>query len=523
MVMGSFVGQQLGNYRIEKLLGSGGFADVYLGKHVYLDNLAAIKVLQTRLSQEDLEQFRDEARNLVRLIHPNIVRLLDFGFEGNIPYLVMDYAPNGSLRDKYPKGTRLPLSTIVPYVKQIAEALQYAHDRKLIHRDVKPENMLLGHNGEVLLSDFGIAVTAHSTGSSFIEAATGTVSYIAPEQIQGKPRPSSDQYALGITVYFWLTGTLPFTGTYTEVALQHLTQSPPPMRTIIPDIPDVIEHVVLRALEKDYQYRYSSVYEFAGAVEQVAHVQSTPTVRVSMSQQNTPQRTEFVMPSAYYKTKEQWFSEGCKYSEAGQYIDAIVAYENTINLDPGNALAYNNRGYAYFQLQNYVKALEDYNQAIFLNPGFVMTFTNRGRVYSALRKYREAIKDYNHVIALSPQHADAYTDRGYVYWKLHGYQEAIRDYSQAILINPKHTKAYFNRGLIYYELQKYRKAIEDYSHALATDSRYAMAYNNRGNAYYQLKEYRKAIEDYERALAINPELTLIKDNHNKVYRLLNGR
>ena len=161
--MSDRVGQQIGNYRLVQHLGSGGFADVYLARQVYLDSPAAIKLLRTDLAQEDLEGFRPEARTLVRLIHPHIVRLLDFGVEGNTPFLVMDYAPNGTLRQRYQRGERLPLDTVVEYVQQIASALQYAHNQKVIHRDIKPENMLLGRDQEILLTDFGIAVVAQST------------------------------------------------------------------------------------------------------------------------------------------------------------------------------------------------------------------------------------------------------------------------------------------------------------------------------------------------------------------------
>src|SRR5579864_1804488 len=138
------IGQQLGNYRLTRLLGQGGFADVYLGEQVYLGTNAAIKVLQTRLSNEsDLKWFVNDARTIARLSHPNIVRVLDFGVENETPFLVIEYAPNGTLRERHPPGSILPITTIVSYVKQVAAALQYAHDEKLIHRDVKPENMLL--------------------------------------------------------------------------------------------------------------------------------------------------------------------------------------------------------------------------------------------------------------------------------------------------------------------------------------------------------------------------------------------
>src|SRR2546426_2290812 len=133
------VGQQLGNYRLIQLLGRGSFAEVYLGQHRHLDTQAAIKVLHTHVLGPDSERFRNEARTIARLVHPHIVRVLDFGIENKTPFLVMDYASNGSLRKRHPKGTHLPLDTIVNYVKQVADALQYAHDEKVIHRDIKPE------------------------------------------------------------------------------------------------------------------------------------------------------------------------------------------------------------------------------------------------------------------------------------------------------------------------------------------------------------------------------------------------
>lgn len=223
-------GQQFGNYRLLHLLGQGGFAEVYLGEHVYLGIHAAIKVLHTRLSKDDLEGFRDEARIIARLVHPNIVRVLEFGVEASIPFLVMDYAPKGTLRQRHPKGSRLSIDTILPYIKQVAAGLQYAHNEKLIHRDIKPENMLVGRNREILLSDFGIALVAQSSRSQSTQDMAGTVPYMAPEQLQGKPRLASDQYALAVVVYEWLSGERPFHGSFTEIASQHMFVPPPLLR-----------------------------------------------------------------------------------------------------------------------------------------------------------------------------------------------------------------------------------------------------------------------------------------------------
>src|SRR5689334_4397650 len=163
--MADRVGQQFGNYRLVRLLGQGGYAEVYLGQHLRLNQQAAIKVLHAHLTETEAEHFQQEAQTISSLVHPSIIRVFDYDVQDGVPFLVMDYAPNGSLRRRYPKGALVPLPQIVSSVKQVASALQYAHDHKFIHRDVKPENMLLGQQEEVLLSDFGLAALSHSSGS----------------------------------------------------------------------------------------------------------------------------------------------------------------------------------------------------------------------------------------------------------------------------------------------------------------------------------------------------------------------
>ncbi|HXZ05268.1 MAG TPA: serine/threonine-protein kinase, partial [Ktedonobacteraceae bacterium] len=213
------VGQQLGNYQLVSLLGQGGYAEVYLGQHVRLNQQAAIKVLHAHLTQTEAEHFQQEAQTIATLVHPGIVRIFDYDVQDGVPFLVIDYAPHGTLRRHYPKGSLMPQPVIISSVKQMANALQYAHEQKFIHRDVKPENMLLGRRQEVLLSDFGIATIAHSTSSLGVGAkgTSGTLAYMAPEQIEGHPRPASDQYALGVVVYEWLCGSSPFEGSFSEV------------------------------------------------------------------------------------------------------------------------------------------------------------------------------------------------------------------------------------------------------------------------------------------------------------------
>lgn len=274
------VGQQLGNYRLIRLLGQGGFAEVYLGEHIYLATPAAIKVLHTLIASENSEHFRREARTIARLVHPHIVRVLDYGIEGMTPFLVEDYAPNGSLRTRHARGVPLPLPTVVDYVSQIADALQYAHEQKVIHRDVKPENMLLGRRNEILLSDFGIALVTMSSSynsTQGMQDMAGTVAYMAPEQIQAQAGPASDQYSLAIVTYELLSGVRPFQGAFTEVAVKHTLVPPPSLREKLPLLSSEVEAVVMKALAKDPKQRFVDVKAFATALEEASRNASSTT------------------------------------------------------------------------------------------------------------------------------------------------------------------------------------------------------------------------------------------------------
>jgi predicted ATPase/serine/threonine protein kinase/DNA-binding CsgD family transcriptional regulator len=284
------VGQQLGNYQLLKLIGRGSFAEVYLGEHLHLNTQAAIKVLNTHFTSEDKDQFYAEARNMARLTHPHIVRVLDFDVNDGFPFLIMEYAPDGTLRQRHPKGTRILLETIVSYIKQVANALQYIHTQKFIHRDVKPESLLVGHNNEILLTEFGTAIVAQSTRSALAsqhQEVAESVIYMAPEQLMGKPRPASDQYALAVVTYEWLSGNPPFNGSLQQITSQHLSTPPPPLPTDMPWISPAVESIIFKALAKDPQQRFASVQAFAGALEEQYKIDSTD-------------RTTFVPSSEYH-------------------------------------------------------------------------------------------------------------------------------------------------------------------------------------------------------------------------------
>lgn len=276
------IGQQLGHYRLTALLGKGGFARVYLAEHIFLGSQAkaAIKVLnEINLSDEDRQNFTIEARTIRKFNHPHIVKLLDFGIEvsrhvdGSIPYLVMDYASEGTLRNRHLLKTVVPVKRIVSYIDQVTDGLQYAHDQGIVHRDVKPENMLVMGVDDIVLSDFGIAITSFDSQNHQMPndgVVQGTFPYIAPERFRGTTSRSSDQYSLGIVVYEWLTGTHPFKGTPEQIISNHLFTPPPALYGIYHGISQELEAVVMRALAKDPAQRFPSVKDFAQALSHAA-------------------------------------------------------------------------------------------------------------------------------------------------------------------------------------------------------------------------------------------------------------
>lgn len=265
------IGQLCGNYRLVKPLGRGGFGAVYLGTHQYLGTEAAIKILHTRRVGRERQQFLAEARIAARLVHPHVNRVLDFGFNADdVPFLVLDHAHYGSLRALHPAGRTLSLNNVIYYAEQIADGLHFIHQRGLIHQDIKPENLLIGQNYQVKISDFGIAIAARDARASASSSIAGTPQYMAPEQMRGKACFASDQYALAVVIYEWLSGTTPFRGSWPTIAHQCLQATPPSLRAQGIAIPRAVEDVIMRALAKEPEQRYSNVRAFVAALKQAA-------------------------------------------------------------------------------------------------------------------------------------------------------------------------------------------------------------------------------------------------------------
>jgi tRNA A-37 threonylcarbamoyl transferase component Bud32 len=273
--MDELIDKAFGPYVVVEKINEGGMAVVYKGYQESLNRYVAIKVLRGELAQdrEFIARFRREALAVARLSHPNILHVYDAGLAHGVYYIVMDYVEGGSLKDLIKKEGPLDVERAVSIAMQLAEALDCAHQQGLVHRDVKPSNVLMTRTGRPLLTDFGIARVVHeSTRLTRTGTSIGTPEYMSPEQAQGKPTDArTDIYALGIVLYEMLSGQVPFTAeTPMAVLYKQVGSAPAPLREVIPGIPAWLENVVDRALAKDPVQRFQTAAEVVAALQQKA-------------------------------------------------------------------------------------------------------------------------------------------------------------------------------------------------------------------------------------------------------------
>jgi len=272
--MQTLIGISIGRYHILEQLGEGGMATVYKAYDTRLERPVAIKVIRTdqfapAVLEQVLRRFEREAKALAQLSHPNIVHVHDYGEYEDAPYLVMEYLPGGVLKSKL--GTAMPWREAVRLLLPIAQALAYAHEHNIVHRDVKPSNILLTDKGQPMLSDFGIAKileNEQTAGLTTTGMGVGTPEYMAPEQWTGQAGPLADLYSLGVVLYELVTGRKPYTAdTPAAIMLKQANDPLPRPRQFAPDLPESVEKVLFKALAKSPDDRYEGMGEFTVALE----------------------------------------------------------------------------------------------------------------------------------------------------------------------------------------------------------------------------------------------------------------
>jgi beta-lactam-binding protein with PASTA domain/predicted Ser/Thr protein kinase len=262
-----------GRYRISRKLGGGGMADVYLAEDQELGRRVAVKILHGRYANDEqfVERFRREATHAAGLSHPNIVSIYDRGEADGSYFIVMEYVEGRTLKELIRSRGLCPIPVAIAYTRQILSALRYAHRNGVVHRDIKPHNVIVDPEGVVKVTDFGIARVGASQMTEE-GAIIGTAQYLSPEQARGAPvDQTSDLYSAGIVLYELLTGEVPFTGdSPVEIAMKHLTEVPPRPSTLRPEIPEDLDLVVIRALAKEPADRYQSAAGMDADLETVA-------------------------------------------------------------------------------------------------------------------------------------------------------------------------------------------------------------------------------------------------------------
>jgi serine/threonine protein kinase len=270
-------GQNLGRYHVIERLGEGGMATVYKAFDTSLERNVAIKIIRADMKvgteqNEFLKRFQREAKALAQLDHPYILKVLDYGEQDCNPYLVMPFVQGGTLKERM--GRPIFYQEAAAILAPIAQALDYAHQRKVIHRDVKPANILISETNTPLLSDFGIAKILESGESTQLTATgvgIGTPDYMAPEQWMGKADPRTDIYALGVVFFQMVTGRLPFTAdTPAAVLIKHMQDPLPRPSTFVTELPEAVEQVLYKALAKEPENRFQDMATFAGALEKLS-------------------------------------------------------------------------------------------------------------------------------------------------------------------------------------------------------------------------------------------------------------
>ncbi|WP_042356289.1 Stk1 family PASTA domain-containing Ser/Thr kinase [Bacillus rubiinfantis] len=266
------IGKRLnGRYKINSIIGGGGMANVYLAHDMILDRDVAVKMLRLDFANDEefIRRFHREAQSATSLTHPNIVNIYDVGEENELYYIVMEYVDGQTLKQYIQQNSPLRVEEAVDIMKQLTSAISHAHHNHIIHRDIKPHNILIDRAGNVKITDFGIAVALSATAITQTNSVLGSVHYLSPEQARGgMANRKSDIYSLGIVMFELLTGRLPFSGeSAVSIALKHLQSETPSVRRWNPNIPQSVENIVLKATAKDPFHRYDNADEMEEDLE----------------------------------------------------------------------------------------------------------------------------------------------------------------------------------------------------------------------------------------------------------------
>jgi tetratricopeptide (TPR) repeat protein len=513
-------------YAVERELGRGGMATVYLAEDLKHRRKVAIKVLRPELgAMLGPDRFTREIHIAAGLNHPHIVPLYDSGEAGGLLFYVMPYVRGESLRQKLRRETQLPIEEAIGIARQVASALDHAHAQGLIHRDVKPENILL-HEGEAMVTDFGIALAAGAGPSERLTERglmVGTPAYMSPEQASGEPTldARSDVYSLGCVLYELLAGEPPYTGpTAQAVMAKRFTDPVPRVRRLRGTVPPAVEQAIMQALARVPADRFASAAAFAAALTASSDPQSrSPSVAVLPFLSLSPN------PELYLQGRHCY----SRYTEEG-IRKGIEYFRQAIAADPGYALAYVGVALAYAEFAAgqggglkedlaYREAMEAVTRALALDSGL-------GEAHSVLAllkcvhdyDWAGAEREFKLALELSPGAADIYDHYGWLCGALERYDEAIVLVQRAQEFDPARHRA--DLATAFLRAGRHEEALEAALQCVEFEPELARGRATLGWAYLKNGLPDKGLAQLEKAVAFAPDNALYLAQLGEAYGLL---
>ncbi|WP_372365714.1 protein kinase [Candidatus Uabimicrobium sp. HlEnr_7] len=562
---------QLGKYKLGPLLGQGGMGVIYQAQDLETKRVVAVKILLDKNSNT-VQKLLDEASCMAQLEHANIVRFYEINYEPR-PFFVMEYVEGIALSKLLQNREALKEKNIIDILILLCQALSYAHKKNILHRDIKPQNIIITEELVPKITDFGLA-RSRSTGNLTTHGIfQGTPNYVAPEQIAGKTSVKSEVYSLGATMYEMLTSRPPFQGDSNyNVLFQVANHRPIRPREIDPTISPYLEAICLKCLEKESKKRYRNCKEFFTDLQNLENGRPITAKKYTswdafrnffvrnrvfcisvtivlflftaffsiilfqnrqLNKKNYDYKVKSIMLLAQMGKTEKAIEElQSTFSKKSIQINDISARVYYLGGDYNKALLYINRamkqnlnsyefyirrGKIFEKMKDYVQAIENFERAGSIQNNVSEYLILKGQAYTKLKQFPQAVREYTSAIEKFSPNYFFHMLRGHAYFSQKNFLKALQDFNTAIKLNPQDYESSETRADIYLLQGNYQEALSDYNKVVANNKASARTYIQRGALFRRLRNYERAIADYNMAQKLNPVIVDVYNNRSNVY------